>query len=110
MTDIEILIAARDLISNPARWTQNFLAKDEYEYHVDPLSPDAVCWCAFGAIEKVGDDWKSFLLGKGASKFLVEASEELFRDGVSTVNDTLGHQAILAVYDRAIELAGQNGS
>lgn len=37
----------------PERWTQHSEARDVAGDDVTPLDGDAVCWCVFGAIQKV---------------------------------------------------------
>lgn len=60
----EVLAAAADLLEKPGAWTQfgGFFdpanedantGRDESGNGVDGASADAVCWCIFGAIEKV---------------------------------------------------------
>ena len=48
----EILRKVRDLLSDPARWTKGWFAKDSSENPCVPTSKDAVCWCALGAMRK----------------------------------------------------------
>ena len=56
----EILIAAKELISDPDRWTMKFLARNKVEREVDPTAPFACKWCAAGAViniaRKAGTD------------------------------------------------------
>jgi hypothetical protein len=42
-----------ELLSDPARWTQNAIARDSSGATVDPESMHAVCWCLDGAVWKV---------------------------------------------------------
>jgi len=105
MTTVEILEAARDLIANPARWTQGDFARDEGGVGVNADNGDAVCWCAVGGVRKVaesiGELYEPNILLDRASGELYPESES----NVVWVNDRLGHDAVLRVYDRAIELA-----
>lgn len=48
-----ILRDAADLIEPPGRWTRGTLARDEHGLPVAAESPDAVCWCALGAVQRV---------------------------------------------------------
>ncbi len=53
MTNKEIIQQAIDLISDPNKWTKNALARDKYNNKlINSNSPEAVCWCAVGAIRK----------------------------------------------------------
>ncbi len=51
-----VLRAAADLIEPPGRWTQRFSARDVKGSPAGPTSPEAVCWCAYGALMKVSID------------------------------------------------------
>lgn len=53
MTTVEVLKAARDLISDPVRWTIQVSARDAQGNSVAPHSALAVRFCAYGAIENV---------------------------------------------------------
>ena len=50
---VEVLKAARNLLSNPDHWIKGTLAKNSEGIAVTPLADDAVCWCLEGAIERV---------------------------------------------------------
>jgi succinate dehydrogenase/fumarate reductase-like Fe-S protein len=53
MTPLETLKAARQLITDPAKWVQRFKALDEFALPVDPKSERAICFCALGAMQNV---------------------------------------------------------
>lgn len=102
MTPLETLKAARDLISDPARWTQKTQARDRHGRNVDFLNDDAVCWCTLGAIAKADFD----LWGKqsDADKVLRRLVP---RGLVGQFNDTHTHAEVIALFDAAIaELEG----
>lgn len=106
MTDLEVLEQARDLLSNKARWTQDYFARDEGDCVVSTTSRAAVCWCAFGAVEKVTGQCEPTSFGPNA--FLCSAASELFpisEGNPAIVNDRLGYEATMQMFDRAIELA-----
>jgi hypothetical protein len=42
-----------ELLSDPARWTQGYYARDAKGALVGPASQRAVCWCLLGAIVRV---------------------------------------------------------
>jgi hypothetical protein len=120
LTTLEILTQARELISNPARWTQHALARDAngdshplaHPYHDHPhwdgirgYDSEACSWCALGAIEKVSNaslntDSNS---PPPARLALHRAAEKLYSLSTPEVNDTLGHAEVLNIYDRAIK-------
>lgn len=50
----KILNRAADLIEKPGAWTQDAAARDSSGRRIEPTSREAVCWCTWGAIAKVG--------------------------------------------------------
>ncbi|MBI0530887.1 DUF6197 family protein [Sphingomonas sp. TX0522] len=53
----DVLERAADLIAKPGAWTQGNYARDAAgEGLHDGFNPAAVCWCAYGAIEKVTNE------------------------------------------------------
>lgn len=106
LTPVDVLRQARELITDSERWTQNEFARDFRGTAVSPRSELAVCWCAMGAVSRVGDN--KFWLRVETKRYLEIASQELFETFPERVNDTLGHEAVLRMYDRAIELAEQS--
>ena len=56
MTTIEILKKARDLLSDPERWTQNVGARTAQGIPVSADSKEAVCFCASMAVVKVSNE------------------------------------------------------
>lgn len=99
MDEKERLIAARELISDPAKWTTGYYARTANGQCTNSENPDAVCWCAFGALWKVSNSRSN------SANLLETAANHLFHEDVVTVNDVMGHEAILKVYDLAIEYA-----
>jgi hypothetical protein len=116
---VEILRAARERITPIDQWTQHVHARakqggEEVDIF-DPDDPPASCWCAVGALQQEGVEFpygKDILVEPSAEMtFLIQAAEELDpkRGWPPTLND-LGsraeaHARVLAMYDRAIELA-----
>ena len=103
MNTREILVAARELISEPERWTQGEHARDLNGRRVSPGGPNAVCWCSLGALEKVAD---------GSPPHVAHAVlQYAVRTRVSQFNDGTDHAAVLAMFDRAIAYCegGENG-
>jgi hypothetical protein len=107
MSDVlQVLRQARELISDPKHWTQKACARDVNGEHIDIFSPDAVCFCVGGAIERVsktGCREAYLLLDQVAEKLTDEKSAYPYLD----VNDKLGHEATLVMLDGAIELAAK---
>jgi hypothetical protein len=106
MTDLEILRAARELISDLAHWCQGKLARDEDGVPCYPGSEDAEQWCAQGAHARFT---RGNVISGPLWDFLNGVARRGFGLSASGVNDQLGHAAVLELYDRAIaelELAG----
>ena len=102
-TVTELLIEARDLISEPGRWTQGVYACDALGYAIDWGSPEAVCWCATGAICKAAESIQEH----GKRRALIERATVELRiaighNGVTAFNDHRTHAEVLAAFDRAI--------
>jgi hypothetical protein len=102
MTPLETLKAARQLITDPAKWTQGEAARDHNGKGVLAYGEDAVCFCALGAIRNVvGMDDDAFDLV--FDTFRDKAKVKL----VACFNDTHTHAEVLALFDAAIaELEG----
>jgi hypothetical protein len=99
---VEILKAARERITPVERWTTGAFARDIDGHECSPNSERAVCWCVSGATV-VGDGYYV-----NAERFLHRAARELpNRFEAFSVNDEDGHKAVLALVDRAIQLAEQ---
>ena len=106
MRDVtEVLMEARYLISSPERWTQGANARNARGRRTHWGSPEAVCWCANGAIAKVAATAAEPRIG---FDFLVErARVRLDRAvdhpyGAFTFNDSHTHEEVLGMFDRAI--------
>lgn len=110
MTPKDLLIEARNLIENPKQWCQMQFAYTANGCATHAMDIKACKWCMEGAIQKVtaqrrvpagvrDECWKKLA-------FAVEPSGP-FRttNPVSEFNDTHGHRAVLAAYDRAIAAA-----
>ncbi|MEM7223746.1 MAG: hypothetical protein AAF495_12245 [Pseudomonadota bacterium] len=102
----QILVQARNLISDKTRWCRCALAQDEAERGVNPSDATARKWCAVGALEHCSP---TVGLYKAAYDLLLKAAGSLYHRRLDFVNDELGHEAVLEVYNRAIELARQEG-
>jgi hypothetical protein len=107
----EGLRRARELISDPTRWTKHTYAKDAYGEFVDSTSGAAVCFCTIGAVHAAFgvEDYEDPVPGpcNTALHFLRAAvgADEL--SAVALYNDSLNtaHIDVLRLYDKAIALA-----
>ena len=98
MTPLQTLKAARDLISDPARWTQGWFAKNERGLNVSEDHPDACCWCVLGAMKRVSSSSIGF--HQAAAILRNRSMFRLF--DLSEFNDTHTHAEVLALFDAAI--------
>lgn len=98
-TAVEVLIAARELISVPERWTQGKYWRDKNGEYL-PGDSTPICWCAWGAVRHCGD-YPNIQL---ALSFLIRAANV---GGIADWNDAAcrTHAEVLAAFDKAIELA-----
>jgi hypothetical protein len=127
MTPLEVLRDARFLISDPAKWTQGANARDAKGELVFATSRRAVCFCAEGSLVKTTGafdargkrvDGVGYDTYKHASVIMAEAVKELagtapyhstdyvsINDGRRTLHGKTAHEAILTVFDLAIQKA-----
>lgn len=103
-TAVEVLIAARELVSTPDRWTQDVSARDHNGAECDPDSPAAACFCSLTALYKAGGRNERTEVARGIFMRAV-------RQAVSQYNDAprRTHAQILAAFDRAIARARERG-
>lgn len=100
---VDKLKAARTLLATPARWCQRAAALDPTGSAVPSNSPRGVQWCAIGAYGHVTN-------GECHPDVLYDALDELdptgtFSGCISDYNDRCSHADVLALYDKAIQLA-----
>lgn len=103
MTTLEILVAARELLSDKKHWTRGDLAHDVDGAAVDPRSKNAVCWCVIGAVQKFSLGYQCDALNRIHNAVGESGSE--FNDYHTTT-----HADVLRVLDAAIEKAKQDAS
>lgn len=100
MTAKEVLIAARALIADPARWCRGAPGRDRHNASTGPWEPHTEKWCSLGATAKVID------IRVGHPPELYEARailrSAIGNQSVSTWNDSNDHATIIAGFDRAI--------
>ena len=101
MTVKELLIAARARITDPATWTRKTLARDATGYPCRAHSDEAVAWCALGSLHIPDTDVKDQMNAYDRLKIVADG----MGGGVVYVNDVLGHDTVLQMFDLAIEKA-----
>ena len=99
MKPSEVLRAARELICAPERWTQGVLARNAKGNAVKPVSRNATCWCAYGAITRIQESWSW-----PPFEFLDQAMDS----PIAKFNDHHPHREVLRRFDKAIALAEQS--
>lgn len=98
MSTLEILTAARELISDRKKWTKGETARDSRSRTVSPRDERAVRWCSFGAVVKVtGPDYSAAWCAKRTM------DRHIPEIGLYHFNDTHTHAEVLAAFDKAIE-------
>lgn len=100
MSAADTLRQARAIIADPARWTQGGWARNASGDFVDSMSRQAVCWCAWAALNKPKasfNDWD----------MAVWTFQEVVGGYIAEWNDTPSrtHAEVLAAFDKAIEIA-----
>lgn len=109
MTTLEILTAARNLISDPAHWTTRVPARNEAHEVTSPRNDDACQWCALGAIAAVMPEQAYTVDSTAAILSLSRYCGSAFQDPgypigrITRINDSEGHTAILSAFDKAIQ-------
>jgi hypothetical protein len=104
----QVLISARALIADPARWIQRMYACTASGQKVAWYDQSASKWCAMGALYRaaydlLGDPKEATLIGNAAAKSI--RPRRRFRGGLPALNDTQGHAAVLAAFDEALQVA-----
>lgn len=95
---------ARNLIADPAHWTQHTGARTEEGYEIGPTCAEARRFCLVGAVSHV----------TGGKAYLFDPALKALRDALPVecgtlvqFNDTQPHSEILALFDKAIALTKQ---
>lgn len=104
----EDLIAARNLIKNKSDWGPHAYARGKHSGGIrSPLGADEpLRYCAVGALLAITGVHQSDRKTEGLN-VLNRAASALYPEhpGILEVNDQIGHEAVLATYDLAIERA-----
>ena len=96
-----IIERARTLIVDESRWCRGALARDVSGRQVDPTDATALRWCACGALVAVALELVSDL--SQAHDLAAAAAREMrYCSSLINTNDTGGHVAVLALFDKAL--------
>jgi hypothetical protein len=107
-----VLTQIRDLIQDPAHWTQHAHARNKDGQQVYPTESNACRWCLDGALGKAAKvqineegDWRTNPDYEQANALLMQSAQKLFgKFSYVEVNDEEGHQAVMQLLDKAMEL------
>ena len=98
----DLLINARKLIENKENWIRGLLAADVNNIPVKPENYKACKFCALGALGRVCPT--NFEIQSKAIDILSNVARKLYKtESITCVNDSLGHQAVLNLFDEAIK-------
>lgn len=101
----DLLASARDLIEDPDHFCREWYAVDEAGRYCASTDAGAVAWCAYGAIEHFQDHFDHGPRSV-ACRALESAAERMTDEksivAVVSVNDRLGHSAVLEMFETAI--------
>jgi hypothetical protein len=108
---LAILKDARVLVADPKTWTHGAMARDKDGYGTLVRSSHSVCFCALGALNRVGGD-DTAAIGT-ATHHLMNVTERLYgtrsvvniNDGVVPTPHGDGRLAVLAAIDDTISNA-----
>lgn len=96
---------ARARIAESERWTTWAYARNEAGQPTRVDSDDACCWDAVGAVDVESPDGEVYahaMIALAAATGIEATEEEAAIVAIAGVNDREGHQATIAVFDRAI--------
>ena len=95
MKTSEILIKAKEVIVDPANWTQGQYARNSNMDITSATDENATCFCSIGALLRIGG-------------FNCDLRMQLsqYADGnIAEYNDTHTHEQVMEVWDKAIAKA-----
>lgn len=116
-TEHEIVSYALDIIRDRSCWTQDAIARDQRGVSVFSYEPTAVAWCAEGAIQRAmgfselsrRNDMARYdeILAKLSDVGCQMYPERGLRL-VHHLNDDLGHDEIVAIFEKALVKLGSD--
>lgn len=95
---LSTLNKVRDLLTDPAKWTQNTSARNADGHEEIIESPAATCWCLYGAILKVRDpEGPAF-----GSEVTLDYLDDSLDMAIGRFNDTHTHAEVIQFLDKSI--------
>ncbi len=102
----KIIEQAIGLISDPNKWTKNALARDKnYNKLINSNSPEAVCWCAAGAIRKcceINEINKYYDLINELESYCLDIHDNTLEN----INDFYGREKVIEVMQEYLKILG----
>jgi hypothetical protein len=103
----KVLTEAKTLIEDPSKWCQKAYARDAEGKATMATAPDACQWCSLGAamwaLNK--SDLRESVNTEYLWTFLDKAAPDYKYHFADTVNDRTDHPTVMAMFDRAIDIA-----
>ncbi len=101
----QVILRALEIISDESRWTGGTLARDHHRRSCQVTAPEAVRFCAIGALERAAYE----LLGNAVEPSLVTEIEKtiLAANGYASftlaqINDQKGREAVIELFKKAL--------
>lgn len=105
---LKILTYAQELIRDPAHWTKFQSARDIKGNCVDVEAPNAVCFCAGGALIAANPSLSARSMEWAhATNALNAVALEMKQPSYISLNDETNHATVMQMFDRAKELLGE---
>lgn len=101
---LRIINRAIELVSNPKKWTKKTYARNYLDQSVAPMSPEAVCFCLYGAIERsIGELALPGVIHSRVTSTVLDFVYSQITGKITNFNDfeTTTHADILAVLNKA---------
>lgn len=96
MNEKELFNKAYNLVKNKKTWMQKWFAKDSNGNDCRGMSPDAVCWCSIGALEKfMPDTYSNPVYANVLAAF---AKHLPINRTLSAFNDRMPHDTVVALW------------
>lgn len=101
LTVKELLVAAKEIISDESKWAQGYYAYDAEGNFAEPCDQSATCFCSLGALWKVSGGISGEVFDE-AHLALCENSMEF---SIVHQNDEGTHEELMAVWEKTISEA-----
>lgn len=99
MNALDILVKAKELLSDPNKWYRGYFAVNDRGQIVASGDTDACKWCMVGALRKVSPAGNSSITNEAENQL-----EQTLCKSVPVFNDARDttHQDVMHAFDRAI--------